>query len=413
MDISKIKDLLVEKFPQGDTAELDKYLNVCLNPTNGVYHEEHHILPKHEFPEFKNLRKHKWNNSTLTYVEHIIAHFHYAKFCDTLEAWSSTQLLMQIKGIHLLDATVEQLVKLKEIAQHLREYKEWRAELSLNARGKIREEGKLCGKQPFWIDLVDGKPILNDKVYIAKKIIDLALAGYGDGMIANELNKLKIPSTQGKEWRGRSISIVVNSPALYGAKQYYFNKQPAELIEGLYPAICNYETWKTINGKRIRKGGNFTKRTPILQLIKCSCGEKVNARTQKRDTGNNYTYLSCPKCGSISNLSLVDVILEKMQCIDSLKEIFRLESNYLKCVRLQDEIGEVLIEATDNKVNVHFKHNESEFNFDVFKQIRATFSLDIESNPTVNPVKSNVVQLKVPTTKRKPIKPDVLDFLAA
>ncbi|HGS5630409.1 TPA: hypothetical protein ACMDXI_001022 [Vibrio parahaemolyticus] len=40
------------------------------------------------------------------------------------------------------------------------------------------------------------------------------------------------------------------------------------------------------------------------------------------------------------------------------------------------------------------------------------FNRDIESNP-VHLVKSNVVELKVPTPKRPKIKPDVLDFLAA
>lgn len=47
-------------------------LNLSLNE----YTETHHILPKAKelFPEYKDLRKHKWNSVRLTARQHIIAH---------------------------------------------------------------------------------------------------------------------------------------------------------------------------------------------------------------------------------------------------------------------------------------------------------------------------------------------------
>ena len=39
-----------------------------------VYYENHHILPKSIFPEYKNLRTNKWNSVLLTAREHFICH---------------------------------------------------------------------------------------------------------------------------------------------------------------------------------------------------------------------------------------------------------------------------------------------------------------------------------------------------
>jgi hypothetical protein len=43
------------------------------NPVTG-YTENHHILPKCLFPQFENLREHKWNGVRLTAREHFVCH---------------------------------------------------------------------------------------------------------------------------------------------------------------------------------------------------------------------------------------------------------------------------------------------------------------------------------------------------
>jgi hypothetical protein len=43
------------------------------NPVTG-YTENHHILPKCLFPQFKNLKEHSWNSVNLSAREHFICH---------------------------------------------------------------------------------------------------------------------------------------------------------------------------------------------------------------------------------------------------------------------------------------------------------------------------------------------------
>jgi ribosomal protein L37AE/L43A len=45
------------------------------------YYEEHHILPKSLFADYKNLRKNKWNRVLLTAKEHFICHWLLTKVC--------------------------------------------------------------------------------------------------------------------------------------------------------------------------------------------------------------------------------------------------------------------------------------------------------------------------------------------
>ena len=63
------------------------YLKICTNAQNNnrfklkkleenyVYYENHHILPKSLFPEFKDLKENHWNGVLLTPKEHFICHF--------------------------------------------------------------------------------------------------------------------------------------------------------------------------------------------------------------------------------------------------------------------------------------------------------------------------------------------------
>lgn len=55
------------------------------NKNISSYTENHHILPKSIFPEFGNLRNHKWNRSKLTFREHFLAH------------WLLSKCMVQIK----------------------------------------------------------------------------------------------------------------------------------------------------------------------------------------------------------------------------------------------------------------------------------------------------------------------------
>lgn len=52
---------------------LKEYVKFC-EENNAEYGEKHHILPRALFPEFSNLNKNKWNQTTLTPENHYIAH---------------------------------------------------------------------------------------------------------------------------------------------------------------------------------------------------------------------------------------------------------------------------------------------------------------------------------------------------
>lgn len=59
---------------------LKRYVNfVTSRSTTESYVERHHICPKSMFPEFSDLRKHKWNCAKLSAREHFIAHWMLAK----------------------------------------------------------------------------------------------------------------------------------------------------------------------------------------------------------------------------------------------------------------------------------------------------------------------------------------------
>jgi len=61
-----------------DKDKLTFYIDFCLNNHNPALQEKenHHILPKSMFPEFKKLSLNPWNKSTLSIKNHIKAHFY-------------------------------------------------------------------------------------------------------------------------------------------------------------------------------------------------------------------------------------------------------------------------------------------------------------------------------------------------
>ena len=57
-----------------------KFINKCILKNSLIeieYCEKHHILPKSKdmFPEFASLKKHPWNCATLTFRQHLLAHY--------------------------------------------------------------------------------------------------------------------------------------------------------------------------------------------------------------------------------------------------------------------------------------------------------------------------------------------------
>lgn len=74
---SKYYLLIIEK------AKLENRKKLKKDNIDYIYYENHHILPKSIFPEYKNLKDNPWNGVLLTYREHILCHYliykHYKK----------------------------------------------------------------------------------------------------------------------------------------------------------------------------------------------------------------------------------------------------------------------------------------------------------------------------------------------
>ncbi|MEL4204175.1 recombinase [Plesiomonas shigelloides] len=173
------------------------------------------------------------------------------------------------------------------------------------AKANIRKNRMLSGAQPFWIDLVDGKAVFNDKMPIAKQIVDRRIAGKSYTVIAKELNEQGIRSSRGKAWSFRSVIMVLSNTAIYGAKTYYETidgvLKPIETVANVYPPLCTYEEFKGINVKR-----EYTGRTPrgaLAYLLKCGhCGRFMASRQNRHK--HKYRFcsgLSVGLCQQASN----------------------------------------------------------------------------------------------------------------
>lgn len=92
-----IKASLIEKF--GNSIHLSQYIELCSNDDESELLEGHHILPKHEFPEFENFDINPWNKVNLTYQNHVKAHYLYHRLSNTFNSWYALMCMMNMRHI--------------------------------------------------------------------------------------------------------------------------------------------------------------------------------------------------------------------------------------------------------------------------------------------------------------------------
>jgi len=161
-----------------------------------------------------------------------------------------------------------------------------------------REQRVIQGNQPFWIDIVDGAPVLNAKAPLARRIVDLSLSGKRPLAIVREFNTERLESPNGGVWQVAVIRSILKNTILYGAKTYFESRDgeytPVETVAGLYPKICTkaeFDIIKTGTGKKGRKG-----KGPFSTLLRCVCGRPLVIKGRRGDD----TYRVCS--GSIDNV---------------------------------------------------------------------------------------------------------------
>lgn len=166
------------------------------------------------------------------------------------------------------------------------------------------------GSRPSWIDLIDGKPVLNDRAKIMQRIFQMALSGDGDAKICLTLNKEGIPSARkDKQWDTTSLRKMMNNPAVYGSLVIDYNAEtdatkPARMetkeIKGYYPALISFDDFnrlKSIKAKKAPVTGRRSKNdfNVFAGLLKCGCcGQSMQLHQLKKKDKHYYSF----KCAS-------------------------------------------------------------------------------------------------------------------
>lgn len=172
-----------------------------------------------------------------------------------------------------------------------------KASLIKAAKAKTRINHTIKGKQPFWIDLKDGKPVLNEKAVIAEKMIQYRLEGCSAQRVARLLNEQGYKSPTGKDIGAALVKITTSNHAIYGAKQYGEviddKLVPIEIVDDLYPPLCSRATFLQIQYNKGKSNSGGSKTGTFTKLFKCpECDSALTSRSSKIN-GKYYVYRRC------------------------------------------------------------------------------------------------------------------------
>lgn len=175
------------------------------------------------------------------------------------------------------------------------------------ARTELKPLGKAC---PAWLKLVDGKyqPI-PERVQVVQLIFDLAISGYGQGVIPRMLNERGIPAFGSRNrnhsgaWGTSSVSKILGNRALLGEYQPTrivagVRTNDGEPVTGFFPVVVAEDVFYAASAvraeRRINKTGGQSKRFNVLQgLMKCSvCGDAMHLVNKGRPP-KGATYIQC------------------------------------------------------------------------------------------------------------------------
>jgi len=211
---------------------------------------------------------------------------------------SDMQIIISI--MHMSRAHSESSIKGQRVSAA------WEQKKSL-ARSERKPLGKAC---PYWLELVEGQyqPI-QTRVKTILLIFDLAIQGYGQGMISRMLNERGIPVFGSRNrnhagaWGNSSVSKLLCNRALLG--EY----QPTHIVDGkrvddgqpvinFFPIVIDemtfYQAQAVRAERRVSKPGRQSKQFNVFQgVTKCSkCGDAMHLVNKGRPP-KGHTYLQC------------------------------------------------------------------------------------------------------------------------
>lgn len=219
------------------------------------------------------------------------------------------------------------------------------------ARTQLKPLGRAC---PAWLELLNEsyQPILQ-RVETIRLIFELAIAGYGQGVIPRMLNERDIPVFGSRSrnhsgtWGASSVSKILCNRALLGEYQPThtidgIRKNHGEPITGFFPAVVAddvfYQAQAVRAERRIHRTGGQTKRFNVLQgIIKCNmCGDAMHLINKGRPP-KGATYVQCHsarkgvcKNGYIRIERCEAVFREVLAKVDSLSLVQSSEGEALK-----------------------------------------------------------------------------------
>lgn len=163
----------------------------------------------------------------------------------------------------------------------------------LAARAAAAERAKkgeqIKRRLPFWLSLIDGQAVINDRGVVVKLIVDMRLSGYGLTGIAKALNSKLYQSPNNKGWSDQTVRYVLENPALYGC---YRQKDGTE-IDGYYPAVITKSEYLEIKPMRGKRSAALAPKSPINGLTRCACCGRALKRVETKKKGSMFVYYTC------------------------------------------------------------------------------------------------------------------------
>ncbi|HCW0277739.1 TPA: recombinase family protein [Pseudomonas aeruginosa] len=208
------------------------------------------------------------------------------------------QLIMSI--VHMSRAHHESKLKGERVS------KAWRNKQEVARKGHI-PLGRVC---PYWIDLIDGRYVLNEaKVAVVKKIFEMTVGGHGQVSVAKYLNSANVPVFgSGKRnksglWGTSTIAKILSNRSVLGEYQPMILENGKRVkngapVEGYYPsAVSEGEFYSASYMRSIRRTGNDTKQSVDFnvwsKIIFCSkCNSPMHLINKGRPP-KGYRYLRC------------------------------------------------------------------------------------------------------------------------
>ena len=219
------------------------------------------------------------------------------------------------------------------------------------ARCEKKPLGKAC---PYWLELVDGAyQAIPERVDTIGLIFELAIQGYGQGVIPRILNERGVPVFGSRSrnhsgaWGNSSVSKLLNNRSLLGEYQPTHTVagkrvNDGEPIIGFFPAVIDesvfYRAQAVRAERRVYKTGKQSARFNVFQgIVKCeTCGDAMHLVNKGRPP-KGATYLQCHsarkgvcKNGYIRIERAEQVLLEVLAKVDSLSLIQTSEGQTIK-----------------------------------------------------------------------------------